>query len=40
MQPMDAQIAGIVAANQATLVTRDVADFAGCGFCVLDPWSA
>lgn len=40
LQPMDAQIAGIVAANNATLVTRDVADFAECGFSVLDPWSA
>lgn len=39
IQLLDAQIAGIVAANQATLVTRDVADFAGCGFDVLNPWT-
>lgn len=40
IQPFDAQIAGIVAANRATLVTRDVADFEGCGFDVVNPWSA
>lgn len=34
----DAQIAAIVRANGATLVTRDVRDFEDCGFDVINPW--
>ncbi len=34
----DAQIAAIVRANRATLVTRDTRDFENCGFEVINPW--
>jgi predicted nucleic acid-binding protein len=34
----DAQIAAIVRANGATLVTRDVSHFQDCGFEVINPW--
>jgi toxin FitB len=34
----DAQIAAIVRANGATLATRNVRDFAGCGIDVVNPW--
>jgi len=37
---LDAQIAGIVEANSATLVTRDVGDFWGVNFPVVSPWEA
>jgi predicted nucleic acid-binding protein len=40
-QPMsqaDAQIAAIVHSRGAQLATRNVADFAGCGFEIIDPW--
>jgi predicted nucleic acid-binding protein len=36
----DAQIAAIARANGAELATRNVADFAGCGIDVIDPWRA
>lgn len=37
----DAMIAAIAAAQGATaLVTRNTADFAGCGVTLLDPWGA
>lgn len=35
----DAQIAAIAAARGARLATRNVADFAGCGVAIIDPWS-
>jgi predicted nucleic acid-binding protein len=35
----DIQIAGIVAAQRATLATRDVRDFEGLGLRVVNPWS-
>jgi len=35
----DAQIAAITLAHAATLVTRNVRDFEGCGLMVIDPWS-
>lgn len=34
----DAQIAAIARAHGATLATRDVKDFAGCGVAVVSPW--
>lgn len=37
--PFDAQIAAIAAAVGATLVTRNVADFAACGIGLVDPWA-
>ena len=36
----DAQIAAIVRTNNATLATRDVADFAGLGLALVNPWEA
>jgi toxin FitB len=36
----DAQIAGIVRSNGATLVTRDTEDFSGLDLSVIDPWRA
>ena len=36
----DLQIAGIAAANECSLATRDVADFHGLGIDLIDPWSA
>ena len=36
----DAQIAAIAAARGATVATRNVADFDGCGITVTNPWSA
>jgi predicted nucleic acid-binding protein len=36
--PFDAQIAAIARAHDATVATRDVADFAGCGIAVTSPW--
>ena len=35
----DAQIAAIARAHDATLATRNVADFADCGIQVVDPWN-
>jgi predicted nucleic acid-binding protein len=37
---LDAQIAAIARATGATIATRNVADFAGCGARIVDPWSA
>ncbi len=34
----DAQIAAIARSNGATLATRDVNDFAGCGVRLVNPW--
>ena len=36
----DAQIAAIALTHRATLVTRNVEDFDGCGLTVLNPWQA
>jgi predicted nucleic acid-binding protein len=36
---IDAQIAAIAKARGASVATRDVADFAGCGIDVIDPWA-
>jgi toxin FitB len=36
----DAQIASICRHHDATLATRNVADFAGTGLVLVDPWSA
>jgi predicted nucleic acid-binding protein len=36
---LDAQIAAIARAAGASLATRNVADFDGCGIEVLDPWA-
>ena len=35
---MDAQIAAIARRHRATLVTRNVRDFEGCGIEVVNPW--
>jgi predicted nucleic acid-binding protein len=35
----DAQIAAIARSHAATLITRNVRDFEGCGLMVIDPWS-
>ncbi len=35
----DAQIASIARSMKASIATRNVADFEGCGVKVLDPWS-
>ncbi len=34
----DTQIAAIVRSRGATLATRNVSDFAGCGIAVVNPW--
>jgi predicted nucleic acid-binding protein len=36
----DAQIAAIARAHDASLATRNVSDFQGCGITVVDPWTA
>lgn len=36
----DAQIAAIAVTHRATLVTRNVEDFDGCGLSVVNPWNA
>ncbi|MBL8279007.1 MAG: type II toxin-antitoxin system VapC family toxin [Pelomonas sp.] len=36
----DAQIAAIALTHRATLVTRNVDDFNGCGLTVVNPWQA
>jgi hypothetical protein len=38
IREMDAQIAAIACVHGATLVTRDVDDFAGCNLTVVNPW--
>jgi len=35
----DEMIAGIVRACDATLATRNVRDFEGCGIALIDPWA-
>ncbi|MCX7365580.1 MAG: type II toxin-antitoxin system VapC family toxin [Alphaproteobacteria bacterium] len=35
---LDAQIAAIARAHGATVATRNVADFTGCGVDIVDPW--
>ena len=35
---LSAQIAAIAVAHQASVATRNVADFEGCGTEVIDPW--
>lgn len=37
---VDAQIAAIARSYRATLATRNVADFEGCGVDVVNPWEA
>ena len=39
MAEFDAQIAAIVRANNATLATRNTADFEGCGIRLVNPWA-
>ena len=36
----DCQIAAIARSVGASLATRDVGDFEGCGFDVINPWDA
>ena len=38
IREMDAQIAAIARAHGATLATRDVNDFVGCGLNLINPW--
>ena len=40
MDIRDAQIAGIVLAQSASLATRNVRDFANLGIVLIDPWTA
>lgn len=37
---LDLMIAAIARSHAATVVTRDSADFEGCGVTVVDPWTA
>ena len=36
----DAQIAAIARRNKAALATRNIADFAGCGLKLINPWES
>ena len=38
--PIDLMIAAIARASGATMVTRNIADFAGCGLTLINPWDA
>lgn len=38
VEPFDAMIAGIARSHGATLATRNVRDFEGCGIPLIDPW--
>jgi hypothetical protein len=40
MSVLDAQIAAIAGAAGATVATRNVDDFEGCGIAVVNPWNA
>jgi toxin FitB len=40
IEAFDAQIAAITGAAGADLATCDVADFAGCGLNLINPWEA
>jgi predicted nucleic acid-binding protein len=37
---MDLMIASIARATDATMVTRDIADFENCGLTLINPWAA
>jgi predicted nucleic acid-binding protein len=37
---VDLMIAAVASSNGASVVTRDVADFDGCGIAVVNPWTA
>ena len=36
--PLDLMIAAIARANDASMVTRNVDDFEGCGLALINPW--
>ena len=38
--PLDLMIAAVAVANSASVVTRDVSGFEGCGVEVINPWQA
>lgn len=38
--PLDLMIASIARSHGASMVTRDVGDFDGCGLAVINPWEA
>jgi len=38
--PLDLMIAAIARAQGATMVTRNIADFEGCGLALVNPWDA
>jgi predicted nucleic acid-binding protein len=38
IEAFDAQIAAIALAASASLATRDIGGFAGCGLALIDPW--
>ncbi len=40
ISPADAQIAAIVRTHNATLATRNIADFEACGIQLVNPWEA
>lgn len=40
MEIRDVQIAGIAKARKATLATRNVRHFKGCGLVLVNPWPA
>jgi predicted nucleic acid-binding protein len=40
VRELDAQIAAIAATQNLAVVTRNVADFDGCGVPVINPWEA
>ena len=40
IKPLDAQIAAIARAHNATLATRNTRDFVDCGIRVINPWHA
>jgi toxin FitB len=40
IETLDAQIAGIAMAATASVATRDLADFEGCGLTLVNPWEA
>lgn len=40
IKPLDAQIASVVRAHNASLATRNTRDFEGCGIHLINPWHA
>jgi predicted nucleic acid-binding protein len=40
IDPLDAQIAGIVRSHNATLATRNTRDFEDCGIHLINPWQS